>query len=136
MKTTRKGVRVTAVARIPHFNLSKLRVKDLTRKGQMSALSVVHVTLPPRYTHAPIEHRRTEEWFIVLKGRGQGLIGRRRVRFEPGVVVYMPPGVPHQMGTGARSMEILAVFSPPLDARRKDADIHACHPPKNRARKH
>lgn len=120
-------VRVSSVKRIPHFELAKLRIKDLVQKGRMPSLSVAHVTLPPRYTHAPIEHRRTEEWFIVLKGRGQGLIGRRRVRFEPGTVVYMPPGVPHQMGTGMRSMEILAVFSPPLDARRKDADIHACH---------
>lgn len=129
MKAPKRGLRVTTVDRIPHFSLSKLRIKNLTRKRQMSSLSVVHVTLPPRYTHAPIEHRRTEEWFVVLKGRGQGLIGRRKVSFEPGTVVYMPPGVPHQMGTGARSMEILAVFSPSLDARRKDADIHACHRP-------
>lgn len=121
-------MRVSAVGRVPAFALSKLRVRNLTGGGEMPALSVVHVTLPPRYTHAPIEHRRTEEWFIVLKGRGQGLIGRRRVRFAPGTIVYMAPGVPHRMGTGRGPMEILAVFSPPLDARRKDADIHACHP--------
>ncbi len=123
-------VRVSGVDRIPHFNLSKLKVKDLLHKGQMPSVSVVHVTLPPRYTHAPILHKKTDEWFLVLKGRGSGMIGRKRVRFSPGTLVYMPAGVPHQMGTGSGALEILALFSPPLDARRKDADIHACHPAK------
>ena len=122
MKSSRRTV-VTSLGRIPSFPLSRITAKNLTSARQMPGLSVVHVELPPRYTHAPIIHKRTEEWFIVLKGRGHGVIGARRVQFLPGTVVYMPAGVPHQMSADGGALEILAVFSPPLDARRKDADI-------------
>lgn len=124
MKKTRRTA-VTRLDDVPRFFLSELAVKNLTGRGQMAGLSVVHVKLPPRYSHPPIVHRKTEEWFLVLDGRGHGLIGSRRVEFRPGRVVYMPAGVPHAMSTGAGPLEILAVFSPPLDARKKNADICA-----------
>lgn len=61
---------------------------------------------------------------MVIKGRGRGVIGGRRVAFKPGVIVYMPPGVPHQMMTGSSPMEALVVFSPPLKLEGRGADVH------------
>lgn len=60
---------------------------------------------------------------MILSGKGQGVIGGRLVRFKPGTIVYMPPGMLHQMSTGSSRLEVLVLFSPPLDIRSKKADI-------------
>lgn len=73
-----------------------------------------------------MRHLRTREWFIVIKGRGAGVIGGRRVAFRPGVMAYMPPGVVHHMSTARSAMEALVVFSPPLDTRKPGADVQVC----------
>lgn len=126
-------LRVSRLGALPAFFLSKLAVKNLTLPREMPGLTAVHVKLPPRYAHAPIVHRRTAEWFLVLKGRGRGVIGSAVVQFRPGTIVFIPAGMAHQMSTGAGALEILAIFTPPLDARRKDADIHAAaEPPRPR----
>lgn len=119
-----RGVCVARLAKLPSYKLSRIKVRHLTSPEQFGGINVVHVSLPPRYTHAPIVHRKTAEWLMVLKGSGQGIVGGKRMSFRPGSIVYMPPGVPHQMGTGAQAMEVIALFAPPLDGRLPDADIH------------
>lgn len=117
---------VSVLKRIPHYCYAKLRIKELSAAGQIPGAGVVHVRLPARYTHVPLFHKRTHEWLMILKGSGRGVIGGRVVRFRPGVIVYIPPGMLHQMGTGSVPVEALAIFSPPLDARKRGADI--CYP--------
>lgn len=104
--------------------MGALRLKAVSRLGQIPGAGIIHVSLPPRTSHDMIYHRRTKEWFMVLSGRGRGVIGGRRVNFKPGVIVYMPPGVPHRMMTGKNPMEALVVFSPPLKLKGARSDVH------------
>lgn len=110
--------------RLPTQKLGPVRLKAVSELGQVPGAAVFHVTVPPHSRHDMILHRRTREWFMVVKGRGRGVIGGRRVAFRPGVIVFMPPGVPHQMMTGASSMEAMVVFSPPLALTGRRADVH------------
>lgn len=121
---TRQCFCLGRLERIPTQKLGPVRLKAISELGQLPGAAVFHVTVPPRSRHDMILHRRTREWFMVVKGRGRGVIGGRRVTFRPGVIVFMPPGVPHQMMTGSSSMEALVVFSPPLELKGRRADVH------------
>lgn len=115
---------LSRLARVPELRLGPVRLKAVSAAGQLPGSAVFHVKVPPRSRHDMIYHRRTREWFMVTKGRGRGVIGGRRVVFKPGVIVYMPPGVPHQMITDGSAMEALVVFSPPLALSGPKADVH------------
>jgi mannose-6-phosphate isomerase-like protein (cupin superfamily) len=104
--------------------MGALRLKTLSTGKQIPKTGIVHVSLPPRTRHDMLYHRRTREWFLVLKGEGRGVIGSKTVRFKPGVIVYMPPGVPHRMMTDASAMEAIVLFSPPLKLSGSGADVH------------
>lgn len=121
------GPIVSQLRDLPPFEMAKLKIRTLSRARQTPGVSVLHVVLPPKYDHVPVFHRFTREWLIILSGAGKGVIGGRLVRFKPGTIVYMPPGMPHQMSTGSSSLEVLVLFSPPLNIRSKKADI--CHAP-------
>lgn len=112
------------LARVPVQKMGPVRLKAVSALGQIPGAAVFHVTVPPRSRHEMILHRRTREWFMVVKGRGRGVIGGRRVTFRPGVIVFMPPGVPHQMMTDSASMEAVVVFSPPLKLTGRGTDVY------------
>ncbi len=124
MDDRRRKIYAAHLASLPGYSFVKLRIRELTKAGQVPGAGIVHVRLPPRYEHVPLFHRRTKEWLMILKGTGRGKIGGRVIRFRPGVVVYMPPGTVHQMSTGSSPLEALAVFSPPMDVRKRGADVH------------
>lgn len=115
---------LSRLATLREQKMGPVRLKALSFAGQLPGSSVFHVRVPARSRHDMIYHRRTREWFMVTKGRGRGIIGGRRVTFKPGVIVYMPPGVPHQMMTEGEAMEALVIFSPPLALSGPKADLH------------
>ena len=115
---------LTRLDRLTERRMGPIRLRAVSLAGQIPGAAAYHVTVPPRSRHDMIYHRKTREWFIVTKGRGRGIVGGKRVVFKPGVIVYMPPGVPHQMMTGASKMEAVVVFSPPLALTGPKADIH------------
>jgi mannose-6-phosphate isomerase-like protein (cupin superfamily) len=112
------------VGAAPSLRLGRLTLRTLTGLGHIPGAEALHVRLPPGGGHEEVVHRRTHEWFLVLRGKGAGLIDGRRVRFRRGVTVYMPPGTSHRMKAGRAGLEALAVFSPPLALERPGADIH------------
>jgi mannose-6-phosphate isomerase-like protein (cupin superfamily) len=131
LKLRRGRAAVSRLALRREIEFAKLKIRYLADAGQMKGLSVVHVRLPPRYQHASLCHRRTHEWLMILKGSGRGVIDGRTVRFRPGVILYMPPGVMHQMGTGSSALEAVVIFTPPLDIEGPAPDI--CFPDGARA---
>ena len=124
----RKRPRVTGKALVTHLRKAnrheffQLAVRPVSGRAHIPGVGVVHVTLPPRYTHQAIYHRRTREWMFILKGTGNAVLGRRIVRLRPGSIVYIPPGMMHQMSTQSSAIEALVLFSPPMsmDERRMD----------------
>jgi quercetin dioxygenase-like cupin family protein len=111
--------------------VSRLRPRKALRAGTLSLrlpamrpgapFSVMVVSLAPGASHPPIRHAHTHEWFTVLRGNQTARIGGRTRRLGRGVCVHMPPGTVHSFRAGPRGVEVLAIFSPPLDLR--DPDI-------------
>lgn len=120
-----KAFRLRHLSRVAPDLMGKLRLKTLSNADEIPRIEIIHVLLPPNTRHALIRHRRTKEWFIVTKGRGTGTVGGKKIVFRPGSIVYMPPGVSHQMSTSKSPMEALAVFSPPLRLGEPRCDVEA-----------
>ena len=60
-------------------------------------------------------HEAEEEILYVLSGEGAIISGEQQIRFEPGVAVLIPPGVPHQIRADAEeTLRVVTVFSPPV----------------------
>jgi len=96
-----------------------LRLFQLSPAGT-GPFSALRITVAPN-SHLPaIHHAKTWEFFFVLKGSGYGRVGRRRVRFEKGSQVFIPPRVPHDFHTGPRELEALVIFSPGFDPLKPD----------------
>mgnify|MGYP001573293878 FL=1 len=126
IKAVKGKVSAKHLSEIPFFNFVKLKIKELSGGNQIPGVSIAHVSLPPNYEHVPIFHAKTHEWMFILRGTGKGVVGGKLIRFRPGVMLYMAPGVLHQMSTGNSSLAVLVLFSPPLHVNRKGADI--CYP--------
>jgi putative monooxygenase len=64
---------------------------------------------------APHVHAAEEEIIYILTGTGGIVAGEREVRLEPGVAVYIPPGLTHQIRADTReALKLVTLFSPPV----------------------
>lgn len=59
-------------------------------------------------------HKLTAETYFILEGEGWMELGDQTVRLEPGLVVYIPTGVPHR-GWGDFRAVIVGVPAMPHD---------------------
>ncbi len=60
-------------------------------------------------------HEREEEVVYILEGRGRLVTPDGSVDLEPGVSVYIPPGLHHAtVSAGPGPLELLSIFSPPV----------------------
>ena len=68
----------------------------------------------PAGTHTLLHrHRRTEEIYHVIAGRGEMRMGDERIPVEPGDSILIPPGTPHCIeALGGESLRILCCCSP------------------------
>lgn len=60
------------------------------------------------------QHDKQEQFYYVVSGRGEALIGDRRYPVQAGSVAYLPPAVPHQFfaAEGEDRVEHLVVSCP------------------------
>lgn len=71
-------------------------------------------TLPAGFSTGLHVHRVQEETFYVLEGECTWQIGDQQVRATPGTYVFIPPGVPHNIGNGSdRPARMIMTVSPP-----------------------
>ncbi len=60
-------------------------------------------------------HETEEEIIYILSGEGAVIAGQQESRLEPGVAVFIPPGLPHQIRVdGAEPLKLVTLFSPPV----------------------
>jgi putative monooxygenase len=60
-------------------------------------------------------HAAEEEIVHILSGAGAILAGEQEIRLEPGVAVFIPPGLTHQIRSdGPEPLKLVTVFSPPV----------------------
>jgi len=64
---------------------------------------------------APHTHQTEEEIIYILSGRGAVVSAEKEGRLEPGVAVFIPPGLEHQMRADASEpLKLVTLFSPPV----------------------
>lgn len=97
-----------------------LYLKALFDRRRLKQVSVLHVRLEPGASAPALFHRRTHEFFYVLRGSVHGKIGGRRRRLKAGDYCFLPAGTVHEFTAGSRGLETLDVFFPRLDLRKPD----------------
>ncbi len=71
-------------------------------------------TLPAGFSTGLHVHRVQEETFYVLDGECTWQIGEQQVRATPGTYVFIPPGVPHNIGNASnKTARMIMTVSPP-----------------------
>jgi quercetin dioxygenase-like cupin family protein len=60
-------------------------------------------------------HDTQEEILYTLSGVGAIIAGEQEARMEPGVAVFIPPGLAHQVRVdGDEPLKVVTLFSPPV----------------------
>ena len=86
----------------------------LVTGGDTRHTSMFEWTIPPGFSTGLHVHRVQEETFYVLEGECDWQVGNERVRATPGTYLFLPPGVPHNIGnTSDRIARVLMTVSPP-----------------------
>src|ERR1700749_3466038 len=76
--------------------------------------SMFEWTMPARFSTGLHVHRVQEETFYVLEGECEWQIGDQRIRATPGTYLFLPPGVPHNIGNASDQIaRVLMTVSPP-----------------------
>ena len=71
-------------------------------------------TIPANFFTGLHVHRVQEETFYVLEGECRWQIGDRLIQAVPGTYVFIPPGVPHNIGNAsANPARVIMTVSPP-----------------------
>ena len=71
-------------------------------------------TLPAGFSTGLHVHRTQEETFYVLEGECEWRIGEQLVRATASTFVFIPPGVPHNIGNASdKPARMLMTVSPP-----------------------
>ncbi len=83
--------------------------------GHVRNVTLGYSTFPPGSAPGGHRHAAEEELVYVVAGRGQLSSSDITIDLEPGVAVYIPPGVEHATASSAEEgLELLTVFSPPV----------------------
>jgi len=98
--------------------------KEVTLAGQPMAFlvtgeaskhtSMFEWTVPAGFSTGLHVHRVQEETFYVLEGECEWQVGDRLVHAKPGTYLFIPPGVPHNIGNASnKPARMLMTVSPP-----------------------
>ncbi len=84
-------------------------------KSKIKNLSIATGTLKPKQKAIPHHHRKTEEIYYVLAGRGKVLIGKSWLPIRKGDAIFVPLNTQCALhNTSLKSkFEVLAISSPP-----------------------
>ena len=83
---------------------------------QLTAFSMGHVTLQPRGGQVPWHNQEQEEIYWILEGEGEMCLGDEKRQLSAGQVVFIPPGLFHQLtNTGDKPMVMVYCYGPAGD---------------------
>jgi mannose-6-phosphate isomerase-like protein (cupin superfamily) len=59
-------------------------------------------------------HERSDQWLFVVSGQGEATVAGERVALEPGSLLIIEAGEPHEIATrGAAPLRTLNLYTPP-----------------------
>jgi mannose-6-phosphate isomerase-like protein (cupin superfamily) len=76
---------------------------------QTKNFSMGYVTLDPNGGQVPWHNQQQEEVYFVLEGKGEMCLGEERDTLEAGQMVYIPPGVFHQL-TNTENSRLVMIY--------------------------
>jgi quercetin dioxygenase-like cupin family protein len=86
----------------------------LVTGGDTRHTSMFEWTIPAGFSTGLHVHRVQEETFYVLEGECSWQVDCKRVRATPGTFLFLPPGVPHDIGNSSDKVaRVLMTVSPP-----------------------
>ena len=108
---------------VPCQRMGRLLLRDLPLPAGKFGVSWMHERLP-RHSRTPaIYHKSTEEVVFILKGRVVVHLDGRHLVAGAGDTLSIPAGTVHAVASGKDAVEVLSLFSPPMDLRRPDAHM-------------
>jgi mannose-6-phosphate isomerase-like protein (cupin superfamily) len=101
--------------------------------GGTSDLSINAVEVPANMGTPLHVHHLSEEAWVVTAGSGELLVDGGTHAFGTGDVLYVPPGVPHQLlARGDEPLKYIAITVPAVDLDHDNVVIAAFDSPKGR----
>ena len=83
---------------------------------QARNFSIGNVTLEPHGGQVPWHNQEQEEVYFIVEGIGEMCLGEERQEVQGGQMIYIPPGVFHQLtNTGATPMRMIYCYGPAGD---------------------
>ena len=84
---------------IPFTTVDGSTIRELLahRNSGIRNQSLAEARLPPGNSTIPHHHKKTEEIYYILQGRGEMILANEKQDVVPGDAIAIPPGVPHQI---------------------------------------
>jgi mannose-6-phosphate isomerase-like protein (cupin superfamily) len=90
----------------------------LLTKGQFGSqnLTITWVDCEPGGEQQLHVHKREEQAYVIVRGRGMMKAGDEEREVRSGSLVFIPPGTPHAIrNTGDDTLTFVSAASPPID---------------------
>ena len=112
MKFAAKSWEIEGFEPAPPYNRN-LKVVMAPETHEIKSFAIIMVTFPPG-VQSDLHCHDGEEFWIITEGRAEFTIGEERFMAEPGMVVFSPPKIKHQItNTGKDTFIAYSVHCPP-----------------------
>lgn len=97
---------------------------------QAKNFSMGHVTLDAEGGQVPWHNQEQEETYFIIEGTAEMCLGGERQTLTSGQMVYIPPGVFHQLtNTGATPLRMVYCYGPAGDVAHWRQELDGTLPP-------
>lgn len=104
---------IERVQEIEREDFDNIRLETIAKNKLSTHHLVVIRDAEPLHYHA-----KHDGWAMVLKGKGEFILGEKRFQIHPGAGFYIPRKVPHQaIRRGREPLAAFVIFTPPYDGK-------------------
>lgn len=93
-----------------------MEVNHVVKKREMPQMAAFYIRLPRKTILPPSYHKKAYEIIFILSGFGKAHLNKKTFFIKKGDAILVKPQTWHSFSTSERSMKILAVTSPYVDA--------------------
>lgn len=69
----------------------------------------------PKGKHVRLHiHKKAQQLVIIMSGEGEGYLGKEKIKLVKGLVLRIPPAIPHSFHATEADLEMLAIQTPPI----------------------
>ena len=105
----------------PERRLGPYAIRSLIPESEESGLTAYRIRIEAETRTATSYHRKAEEVYYVLDGRGTAWLDGNAHPLRPGDLLRLPPGTRHAFQTGEDALVMLNLHTP---GTRPDRDVY------------